>query len=445
MVAPRSLFFACLFATASASAAPLSCQLQDPAQKYLIDVRVEQPPVASFDPVAAHIVLRDKTSGAVLQTLETADAAELLKTDGTGPSLRCDNQQLLVFGDFNFDGQQDVAVRNGNDGGYAAASYDIYLFDAANPVLTANKAFSALTREPNLGMFEVDSAGKRLITRSKSGCCWRQQASWEIQDKLPVRVAETIEVAQAPSEGSPFMPKGYSEITQRDLKGGQWVEQRRLEGPIGEVPVMLRGKLDEKIAFQLWWQLQGGVYVGEVRYVSGSGVPIRLVGEPYDDGGIALHEISDEGAITGNWFIDGEPDEQGFQGGTWHSGTKSYVIQARPTAFHVAPQKFAAVAASQREGRYVMVTDDGRSAWLTLKISKDAQGSEIASVQMAVTQPGKPANQVVEQWPLQAGNLIIGQKEVAEPLYRVRLLDGVVRVEAFGEYGDFRGTYLKQP
>ncbi|MFJ2319739.1 XAC2610-related protein [Pseudomonas sp. NPDC087817] len=445
MVAPRSLFFACLFATASASAAPLSCQLQDPAGKYLVDVRVEQPPTDSFDPVSAQIILRDKVSGDVLQTIATPDASELLKTDGADPTLRCDEQRLLVFDDFNFDGQQDLAVRNGNDGGYAAASYDIYLFDAANPLLMPNKAFSALTREPNLGMFEIDSAGKRLITRSKSGCCWRQRASWQVQDQRPLRVAETIEVAQAPSEANPFMPKGYTEITQRNLQGGQWVEQRRFEGPTGEAPVMLRGKLDGKIAFQLWWQLQGAVYIGEVRYSGGSGKPIRLVGEPYDDGGIALHEISEQGTITGNWFIDGEPDENGFQGGTWHSGDNSYSVESRPTGFHIAPQKLAAVAADQREGRYVMVTDDQRSAWLTLKITRDPQGSEVASLQMAVTQPDKPAGQVNEQWPLLAGNLLIAQKQVTEPLYRVRLLDGAVWVEAYGEYDAFRGTYLKQP
>ncbi|MCL9799829.1 hypothetical protein [Pseudomonas sp. AKS31] len=445
MVAPRSLFFVCLFATASASAAPLSCQLQDPAQKYLIDVQVEQAPTDSFDPVAAQIILRDKASGEVLQKIATADAAELLTTDGAEQSLHCDNQRLLVFGDFNFDDQQDLAVRNGNDGGYAAASYDVYLADSSNPVLMPNKEFSALTREPNLGMFEVDTAGKRLVTQSKSGCCWRQRAGWQVQDNRPVRVAETTEVAQAPSEANPFMPKGYTEITQRDLRGSQWVEQRRFVGPEGEAPVMLRGKLDDKIAFELWWQMQGAVYVGQVRYTGGNGKPIRLVGEPYDDGAVALHEISDEGAITGNWFIAGEPDENGFQGGTWHSGDRSYSFDARPTAFHIAPQKLAAVAADQREGRYVMATDDQRSAWLMLKIMRDPQGNEIASLQMAATQPDKPATQVSDQWPLLAGNLLIAQKKITEPLYRARLLDGAVWVEAYGEYDALRGTYLKQP
>ncbi|PMY57970.1 hypothetical protein C1Y32_32320, partial [Pseudomonas sp. FW126-L8] len=81
-------------------------------------------------------------------------------------------------------------------------------------------------------------------------------------------------------------PNGYVDVTDRELKSGQWTERRRLEGPIGEAPVMLRGTLDDKIPVELWWQRQGDVYVGEVRYSkTGSGKPIRLVGNTYEDGG----------------------------------------------------------------------------------------------------------------------------------------------------------------
>ncbi|WP_426204434.1 XAC2610-related protein [Pseudomonas sp. TWP3-1] len=447
MVAPRLVFLACLCATASATAAPLTCQLSDPAQKYLVDVLVAQPPAQSFDRAPAQITVRDKASREVLQRIDSADVSELLPVGEPVQALRCDEQKLVVFADFNFDGQQDLAVRNGNDGGYAAASYDIYLSDESSPVLVLNKGLSALTREPQLGLLEVDSTAKQLLTRSKSGCCWRQKAAWQMQGDTPQKVAETIEVAQAPSEAHQLMPVGYTDITDRVLQDGKWVEQRRLEGPVGLAPVMLRGKLDDKIAFELWWQVQGGVYVGEVRYTrGGNGKPIRLFGETYEDGGVTLHEFDDQGRPTGDWFVAGEPDEHGFQSGTWKNGEKSRTIYARPTAFRIAPQKFAAAQGSQREGRYVLATTDERSAWLTLKISPatDQNGGEVASVQMVMTQPGKPAIEVNDQWPLQAGNLIIGQKKLADPLYRLRLFDGAVSVEAVENYS-LSGTYLKQP
>ncbi|QTD35583.1 XAC2610-related protein [Pseudomonas fluorescens] len=448
MAAPRLLFLSCLLASASATAAPLACQLSDPAQKYLIDVMVAQPPLKSFDAAPAQIVVRDKASGEVLQRIDSADVSDLIPAGDTAPALRCDEQRLMVFADFNFDGEQDLAVRNGNEGGYAAASYDIYLADPSSPVLVLDKGLSALTREPQLGLFEIDPSTRHLKTRSKSGCCWRQSATWALQGNSPVKVAEKIEVKQAPSEGSPLMPAGYTDITDRTLKDGKWTEQRHLEGPVGDAPVMLRGTLDDKIAFELWWQMQGGVYVGEVRYTgTGSGKPIRLFGETYEDGGVALHEFDDQGRSTGDWFVEGEPDEHGFQSGTWKNGDTSRSIEARPTAFRIAPQRFSAAQGSLREGRYVLVTSDERSAWLTVKITPatDQSAGEIASIQMVMTQPGKPPTQVVDQWPLLAGNLIIGQKEIAEPLYRLRLFDGVVSVDAAGDVYELSGTYLKQP
>lgn len=448
MVASRTWIFFCLFAAASASAEPLSCQLSDPANRYSVDVTIEHPPTQNFEPVAAQVILRDKSSGEVLQRIDTADAVDLVPLNDSAKALRCDEQRLVVFGDFNFDGHQDLALRDGNDGGYGAASYDVYLFKPSSPVLVPNKALSALTREPYLGLFEVDGAARHLVTHAKSGCCWRQSSTWQVKDNSPVKVTEIIEVAQRPSEGSPLMPAGYIDVTQRELKDGKWLEQRRLEGPVGEAPVMLRGKLDGKIAFELWWQMLGGVYIGEVRYTkTGNGQPIRLVGETYDDGAVLLHELDAQGRVTGDWYVAGEPDEHGFQGGTWHDGDKSLIFEARPTAFRVAPQKFQTPTGDQREGRYVMMAPDERSAWLTIKIvpATETGAGEQALIQMAVTQPGKPPREENRQWPLQAGNLVIGQDQIAEPLYRLRLLDGAVQVEGAGEFSDFRGAYAKQP
>ena len=37
-------------------------------------------------------------------------------------------QSALIFADFNFDGSEDVAIRNGNYGAYGGPTYDVYVF-----------------------------------------------------------------------------------------------------------------------------------------------------------------------------------------------------------------------------------------------------------------------------------------------------------------------------
>lgn len=447
MVAPRLLAVVCLLISAGVWAEPLTYHLNDPAQKYAIEVLFPQPPVQTFDDAPATITLKDKASGAVLQRIDSPEAFALFKP---GSHELAPDQTMLVFGDFNFDGQQDMAVRNGNNGGYAEPSYDIYLFDPDSPTLVLNKAFSALTREPQLGLFGVDPAGRKLLTQTKSGCCWRQSATWEIQGNKPVMVAEKIEVAQSPSEGNPFMPKGYVDVTRRELKAGQWVEQRGLEGPIGEPPVMLRGTLDGKIPVELWWQLQGESYVGEVRYTqSGNGQPIRLIGTVYEDGGVQLHEMADDGQMTGDWVLEGLPNERGGQEGTWVSGQRRLSIDTRPTAFKVAAQKLERVAADQREGHYLVSnTDEQRVGELVLKIlpGPDKASPEIADITFRQDHLKEPTTEIHHQSPLLAGNLVIALDDKGDPLFRVQLLNGGADVTGYSrEYSRFRGAYVKQP
>ena len=39
------------------------------------------------------------------------------------------DQRAVIIDDFNFDGTEDVAIRNGNMGNYKGASYDVYIFN----------------------------------------------------------------------------------------------------------------------------------------------------------------------------------------------------------------------------------------------------------------------------------------------------------------------------
>jgi len=92
-------------------------------------------------------------------------------------------QSPIVFDDFNFDGSEDIAIRNGNESGYGGPSYDVYVFNITKKQFVLSEELTNLAHE-NLGMFNTDSVRKRLITYSKSGCCWHLTTEYTV---LPQR------------------------------------------------------------------------------------------------------------------------------------------------------------------------------------------------------------------------------------------------------------------
>lgn len=132
-----------------------------------------------------------------------------------------DEQSPLIFGDFNFDRQMDVAVRNGNNSGYGGPSYDIYLKEPDGNGFELSEEFTALNYE-NLGMFGWDEKQRQIETFSKSGCCWHQTRVYTyIPGKGLLMIHELTEdatVNMTPVAGEGGMVK----ITEKALKNGQW-------------------------------------------------------------------------------------------------------------------------------------------------------------------------------------------------------------------------------
>lgn len=90
-------------------------------------------------------------------------------------------QSVLIHQDFNFDGQKDFALMDGQNSCYHGPSYQVYLSTPAG--FKPNAAFTRLSQE-YCGMFQVDEKRKRLNTMTKSGCCWHQFTEFEVvQDK----------------------------------------------------------------------------------------------------------------------------------------------------------------------------------------------------------------------------------------------------------------------
>ena len=131
------------------------------------------------------IALLDKKSGNVFQNLTSDDLYFYLDKDQE-PSVNTiqlyNEQSPLIFDDFNFDGSEDVAVRNGNQSSYGGPSYDIYVYNSTRKQFVISEELTALAYE-NLGMFQTDAKRKRIITFAKSGCCWHITTEYAVIPK----------------------------------------------------------------------------------------------------------------------------------------------------------------------------------------------------------------------------------------------------------------------
>ncbi|NIF04519.1 hypothetical protein F3J23_03615 [Chryseobacterium sp. Tr-659] len=88
-----------------------------------------------------------------------------------GKMMQLKNEESpVMINDFNFDGTEDVAIRNGNMGNYGAASYDVYVFNSTRMSFMKSKELTDLASS-SFDLFDVDAKRKRLIANGKSGCC----------------------------------------------------------------------------------------------------------------------------------------------------------------------------------------------------------------------------------------------------------------------------------
>jgi hypothetical protein len=136
-------------------------------------------------------------------------------------TLLYDEQSALHFEDFNFDGIKDLALNDGNNGGYGSPSYQVYLFSKRSNKFVHNASFTELAR--SLGMFDVDKKKQMLYVWSKSGCCWHQTEGYKVIRNRPVKVYELTEDATG----------GESvKITTKKLIKGKWrtwVKRKKVE------------------------------------------------------------------------------------------------------------------------------------------------------------------------------------------------------------------------
>ncbi|MBW3523214.1 hypothetical protein [Chryseobacterium sp. NKUCC03_KSP] len=120
------------------------------------------------------IDIYDKSSMKKYQTLSSANFY-LDLNENRKPALDS-LKRSVVFDDLNFDGAEDVAIRNGsNDQG--SPFFEVYLNDPFTQQLVLNDELTNLVRS-NSGMFTVDPDRKKIIAYLKKGCCWNLRSEY---------------------------------------------------------------------------------------------------------------------------------------------------------------------------------------------------------------------------------------------------------------------------
>ena len=129
-----------------------------------------------------------------------------------------EEQSLIIYKDFNFDGVKDFALQDGFNGNYSSATYRIFLANKGQFIL--NKDFTELSQY-NFGMFEVDYEKKILKTFIKDGCCWHEYSEYIVENNVPEVAAIITEDATKDDE--------YVYITEKRLVDGKWITKERKE------------------------------------------------------------------------------------------------------------------------------------------------------------------------------------------------------------------------
>lgn len=123
----------------------------------------------------------------------------------------------LYVEDFDFDGHEDLAIPDGDNGGYHAVSFKIYLFDVRNGAFVLNKPFTRLAQGPYIGIPETDKRNRTLSVFSKSGCCMHCEETYSARGSTPRLIKEVSKSQYNDRTGSE-----YVETETKTLVRGKW-------------------------------------------------------------------------------------------------------------------------------------------------------------------------------------------------------------------------------
>lgn len=127
-----------------------------------------------------------------------------------------DYQSVVFFEDYNFDGIEDLSIRDGNNSGYGGPSYQVYLYSPASKRFVHNQAFTDLNQNGYLGAMAVDKKKKVLRVFSKSGCCLHSTEEYKVVNGNRLKKVYEME------ENAMIADENKVQITTSRLVNGKW-------------------------------------------------------------------------------------------------------------------------------------------------------------------------------------------------------------------------------
>lgn len=120
-----------------------------------------------------------------------------------------------IFGDFNFDGHEDIAICDGTNGGYVTPSYRVYLYSPSRAKFVFSSSFTALSQGPAMGFFDVNKRNRTVTNSSREGCCYFWTRTYDMYRGEPRMIYERID-----DESS--AERIWAVITTKKLINGKW-------------------------------------------------------------------------------------------------------------------------------------------------------------------------------------------------------------------------------
>lgn len=162
----------------------------DFSDKYYATIFLEEPNQVFS---AGWIAVYDKQTDKELVKIESEELAASFSKDGEVTTnvqeLPYGEQSLIICSDFNCDGIDDLAIQDGQNSCYHGPSYIIFI--SKNGILVEDDSLTRLAQE-YCGMPQIDCVQKRAFVMTKSGCCWHQYQTYDLEKGVP-RLIENIE------------------------------------------------------------------------------------------------------------------------------------------------------------------------------------------------------------------------------------------------------------
>lgn len=197
--------------------------IKDASKIYDVRIQVENCERGGFCRGKLKVELFKKSAAKPFQVFNLAETEFLMEeAQMSNSKLMYDYQSTVFLEDYNFDGAEDLAIRDGNYSGYGGPSYQIYLFSPQSKKFIHNQSLTDLAQNGYLGMFTVDKKKKVLRAFSKSGCCWHQTLEFSVVGNRPKKVFEATEDATS-ANGKRV------KITTKRLVKGRWQTRIRYE------------------------------------------------------------------------------------------------------------------------------------------------------------------------------------------------------------------------